>query len=1402
MFKKALSLLLSLMLFVTTAGVTAVTASAAVADDGSQKAAIGSAGDLTVVATSNFFPETSKSYTGDELDAEDGLVTVTYFIQSDEMLLNTAWLLTYDGNVLEYLPENNTDVMPCATGEMVNTNPKTVPEGLKGVRGNVTNLYMFPLDEKVEFVTATFKVIGSGNTTVDLKVDNLRVSHPNDGEDMTSDENEILVLDNGSVVSEAPITAETVIGDETPVEETTEAPVEETTEAPAEETTEAPVEETTEAPAGDGITVNATSNYFPSASHTYDKDTLDDMGGIVTVNYYINCEENLVNSDWLLTYDGTVLQLEDISMPCAPGAMINTAPASAEYGAKGNYTNLSTVPLTDGDDEVKFVTATFRVIGTGETTVDLKLSQLRVSHLEDGQEQSVKENETLLVDNDVETTNDIEVGKATEITGPTGEPETTAAPEETTAAPEETTAAPEETTAAPEETTAAPEETTAAPAEETTVAPGPGTNLHVIAESNFFGGDDAYYTDLEEDGNGDSFITVTYFVNAPDKYIVNCDIDELTYDPNVLEWKPEYNKTDGGVINFFPAAVEQGAGSGLVNQPDGPGRIVGNFSSVSPAVYAYNDDGSPVAVVQARFKVLDKNAGDTVVRCDVESLAFCDTSEENPYAKDIAVSNRVTDEGIRDQVSPETVLDPNDEEPVEETTEAPEETTEAPEETTVEPEETTVAPEETTAAPEETTAAPEETTAAPEETTAAPEETTAAPEETTAAPEGTTVAPEETTAVPMGDLTVNAVSNYAVPDITTQTVKAGDTVTVSFSSPADLNIVSNQWKLTFDSSKLVLNGVDTFTNDMLLNTENVENGVVQGNVSNISDPYSLTEGANYVIFTFTAKADGEVTVDLDVVDLISRVPDKGDKEIVINSVVQPEDQPEETTEATVGETTGAAPETETVNAVSNYAVPDQATQTVETGQTVTVTFRLPKDADIVSNQWKATFDRNMLQFMSCTTFTDDMMVNKTQLGDGKVQGSVSNISSPYTVSATDKYVELTFFALQEGETTVNLDVVDLLVQDGEDEKEVVINSVVQPDDQPEETTVASEETTAAPEETTVASEETTAEPEETTVASEETTAAPEETTVAPEETTVAPEETTAAPEETTEAPAETTAAPEETTVAPEETTVAPEETTAAPEETTVAPEETTVAPEETTVAPEETSAPPVEETSAPPVEETTVASTTVEPTTIDDNKTDIVDKDTGIKVEDVDKGVVLDVDKISDDDTNKINDKIADNGQVVVVGFDINLTKDGESYTSEGGTVVRIPSDQVDGGKVVLVDKNGNITDMNAVYKDGAYEFTATTNGRYVIIQQKENATTVPGSTSEGTTSAGTTAEGKTVPGTTKGAGSSTSDSTSSQTNGSNNGAVQTGESSMAVVVLLVLMAATAGVFFTRRKTR
>ncbi len=66
------------------------------------------------------------------------------------------------------------------------------------------------------------------------------------------------------------------------------------------------------------------------------------------------------------------------------------------------------------------------------------------------------------------------------------------------------------------------------------------------------------------------------------------------------------------------------------------------------------------------------------------------------------------------------------------------------------------------------------------------------------------------------------------------------------------------------------------------------------------------------------------------------------------------------------------------------------------------------------------------------------------------------------------------------------------------------------EEETEETTEASEETTATADETTEATEE-------TTVAAEETTEATEETTVAAEETTEATEETTAAEEETTEA---------------------------------------------------------------------------------------------------------------------------------------------------------------------------------------------------------------------------------------------------------------------------------------------
>ena len=272
MFKKALSLLLALMLMVASFSVAMVTVAATDGDEAE------TASGLTVTATSNMFPEKTTSFTEEELSANDGLVTVTYFIQSEDRLLNADFMLTYDGSVLQFDEEANTtgsgrdaklNVMPVASDAVINTNPGSVEYG---VRGNCTNLTPYYLNAedggKTAFVTATFKVIGSGNTTVNLNVIDMRVTRLEDGQTQSSVENETQLIQDGVALADLPETSTEVYAGtfdpdyeepqptteeettEAPVEETTEAPVEETTEAPVEETTEAPVEETTEAPVG------------------------------------------------------------------------------------------------------------------------------------------------------------------------------------------------------------------------------------------------------------------------------------------------------------------------------------------------------------------------------------------------------------------------------------------------------------------------------------------------------------------------------------------------------------------------------------------------------------------------------------------------------------------------------------------------------------------------------------------------------------------------------------------------------------------------------------------------------------------------------------------------------------------------------------------------------------------------------------------------------------------------------------------------------------------------------------------------------------------------------------------------------------------------------------------------
>ena len=169
----------------------------------------------------------------------------------------------------------------------------------------------------------------------------------------------------------------------------------------------------------------------------------------------------------------------------------------------------------------------------------------------------------------------------------------------------------------------------------------------VKATSNIFPGSGSSYYDISqfEDDNGDVFITVEYKLQANAMYILNLDLDELTWDKTVLEFKEDYNKILVGRtprLNVFPFGIEQGLGGGIVNTfgDKNDGRIVGNYTSVSPAAYAYNEDGSAITVVKAVFKLLDKDAKETTVNCVMDTITLCDETIAEPYSQYYLVRGR------------------------------------------------------------------------------------------------------------------------------------------------------------------------------------------------------------------------------------------------------------------------------------------------------------------------------------------------------------------------------------------------------------------------------------------------------------------------------------------------------------------------------------------------------------------------------------------------------------------------------------------------------------------------------------------------------------------------------------------------------------------------------------------
>ena len=273
-----------------------------------------------------------------------------------------------------------------------------------------------------------------------------------------------------------------------------------TTEVPAttvtEPATDAPETEPVTSAQSPYLTVNAISNYFPSATAEYNEETNE-----VTVTYSMKSTKDVLDTQWYLTYDSDVLSfskkntLNSICPEIGTSAFINyKTPGMVKYNASNLYLydfTTAETPFVELIFDVKDLSAS----APATTTIDLTVDVLRVSTPDPDTFMSKTENEIVLVDfctvYDNEETATVTVDRNTKLTEstfvPSTEPETTEAP---------TTVEP---TTTEEPTTVEP--TTAEPTEKY-------PNLKVTATSNYFPEAFAEYDSTTNE------VTVTYYLQT------------------------------------------------------------------------------------------------------------------------------------------------------------------------------------------------------------------------------------------------------------------------------------------------------------------------------------------------------------------------------------------------------------------------------------------------------------------------------------------------------------------------------------------------------------------------------------------------------------------------------------------------------------------------------------------------------------------------------------------------------------------------------------------------------------------------------------------------------------------------------------------------------------------------
>ena len=147
---------------------------------------------------------------------------------------------------------------------------------------------------------------------------------------------------------------------------------------------------------GYSLHVKATSNYFPTYTYAFDKDT-----NKITVTYSINTSKNLVNAEWYLKYDSSVLKFNSADnknaeggwniMPKAADSVINASDPEDPNLISGNASSVGNpykIQSTNGKP-VDFATFTFEVLKPGITEVNLNVRNLTLG---------LKDNETMMLD--------------------------------------------------------------------------------------------------------------------------------------------------------------------------------------------------------------------------------------------------------------------------------------------------------------------------------------------------------------------------------------------------------------------------------------------------------------------------------------------------------------------------------------------------------------------------------------------------------------------------------------------------------------------------------------------------------------------------------------------------------------------------------------------------------------------------------------------------------------------------------------------------------------------------------------------------------------------------------------------------------------------------------------------